>query len=55
MLLLIKNAHEDEAMELSTFEAIFRLSMEICDQYGLGCGAKVVDEISLQRTARLAA
>ena len=40
MLFLVKKANEGEQIELSTFEKIFRLSMEICDQYGLGCDAK---------------
>jgi hypothetical protein len=36
MLLPVKNTNEATVMEPSTFEAIFRLSMEICDHLELG-------------------
>jgi hypothetical protein len=55
MLLLVKKANETDAVELSTFEVIFRLSMKICDQYGLGWDAKTVVESPVPLAARLAA
>jgi hypothetical protein len=55
MLLLVKNTNEATPMQLSTFEAIFRLSMEICDQYRVGCDPKAVIQSPVQLTARRAA
>jgi hypothetical protein len=55
MLLLVRKANEAETIEISTFDAIFLLSMEICDQYGLGCGPESVIECPIPLTARLAA
>lgn len=55
MLLLVKNANETKALEISTFDAIFRLSMHICDQYGLGSEARTEIEAPVSLTVMRAA